>query len=261
MDIKSITDTIFNLQETMYPLVCNEYKDSEKIYAEINKLFRQILSGILPAAEFWCDGQEKPKSEFIWAINPYIPAEVLSSDSLTSVALLQNDELIIGVHFNWHQRTTATGETGGGGAYIFEEQLLVPEKKLGPDSFTMEFTPDYWANRDHWDEAAKFFQKFRPLFIELRKNIETRESFNRVPKNIEWGIMKVIRGEYDYIYAIMFSYPQIAAIIAVFEQAGGVCTDFSGGKEKLFAGEELFCSNKLIHSEFILLAKQYVFTH
>ena len=199
------------------------------------------LSAILPEAKFWFKGEEKPDAGLSWIVSIF--DYELMAPATTSVALLQEDELLLGILGNFTQLEMIAGERGGG-AWMESEEFKVGKNELSDKSSNMQFFP----GKGTMDSTQK------SLLNTFRKKFNIQSRVNRVEQCISYNMSLVARGAMDFSLGLNFSYPDIAAVVCIVEQAGGVVSDFSGGKSKLFAGEEYFCSNPIIHSQFIELA-------
>ncbi|MDP1802125.1 MAG: inositol monophosphatase family protein [Bacteroidota bacterium] len=279
MDIKLITDGIFNLEQILIPAIINEQekkpkKDGERFdpkkqkteEAEDNKIISSVLKPILlkelttifPNADLWIKGDGLPerKSEFVWVVSPYV--QRLMGLTYTSIALQKNDELLIGVFFNWRDQKIVTGEKGLG-ANVFDESLKVSDQAIHPESSYIYYLPDMSGGKEEKEKFMLFFSMYKQIFDKIQKMAsDTRPAYNAVMENVAGSIIRVAGGTLDLTWAANFDYTDVAAAIAVVEEAGGICTDFRGGKEKLYTGEELFCSNKAIHATFLEIAKEHL---
>lgn len=273
MNIKDITDQVFAyLEDKIYLTIVEEWnklgkagkaspvtdknphrqlemdnlirrQHNEQIVALIRPMLETQLSTIVPEAGFWFSGSPPPSTALKWVVSPW-QNEPLSS-GLVSVALQKEDELLMGILANLSAIRVATGEQGGG-AYEQDTALKVNKHLLTNRS----------RNVQCFIEKRVSKMPYAPLIQALRRTYNVPVQVNTVAANISVFNTQVAKGELDFTLGCHFHYPDMAASVCIAEQAGGVVTDFSGGREKLFSGKEFFCSNPLIHQQFMELAKQ-----
>lgn len=245
MDIKTLTDRVFDLHPLLYRHAYSELSQPEEtatqnISERLRPLLEKELHAILPVADYWFRQQPRPVcSKYTWVISPYIQRPM--GTTYTSIALLQNDTLLIGVVFDYETWQIVTGEKGDG-AYRFDKKLQVSRQPLQAQS-------TYWAFPNLTEPLLTIKEPER--IQRLTRNVRTRPVYNRTVENLATALINVASGRLDFTYAENFVYPDVAAAICIIEAAGGRCTDFSGSTEKLFSGKELFGSNSAIHEVFM----------
>lgn len=273
MNVKDIADQVFNyLEDKIYLTIVEKWNElgeagkaspvteenpyrqleienlirrqhNEQIIALIRPMLEAQLSTIVPEAGFWFSGSPPPATALKWVVSPW-QNEPLSS-GLVSVALQKEDELLMGILANLSAIRVATGEQGGG-AYEQDTALKVNKHLLSNRSRNVQFLMEKRISK----------MPYAPLVQALRRTYNVPVQVNTVAANISVFNTQVAKGELDFTLGCHFHYPDMAASVCIAEQAGGVVTDFSGGREKLLSGEEFFCSNPLIHRQFMELAKQ-----
>lgn len=276
MNIKDITDQVFSyLDETVLPQVIELFSSNkftaEKKQLELEEpnvhknmaqkallqkrqnaeiaqlsgsLLRTALSKILQEAAFWFKADARPENELQWVVSPF--EYHLMAPATVSVALQQADELLMGIWCDLSNAKITTAELGGG-SWQANQELTVRKEKLSKTSQSMQFTfrREDGSRRKYGSEAV----------YQLKKEYEFTSMANDLDEQMANHIIYVASGKLDFTVGNDFSYPDIAAAISIVEQAGGLVTDFSGGKEKLYAGEEFFASNKIIHEQFMDVVK------
>jgi myo-inositol-1(or 4)-monophosphatase len=210
--------------------------------ALIRPLLEDQLKAIVPEAGFWFSGSPPPATALKWVVSPWQNEPMASG--LVSVALQKGDELLMGILANLSAIRVATAAQGSG-AHEETTALKVNEHLLTSQS----------SNVQCFIEKRVTETPYAPLIRALRRMYNIPVQVNTVATNISVFNTKVAKGELDFTMGYHFHYPDIAASVCIAEQAGGVVTDFSGGKEKLLGGEEFFCSNPRIHQQFMELVK------
>lgn len=219
--------------------------ENEKIAEAIMKICEKELSAILPKVAFWVKGKLCPTASMVWVINPF--SATLMGGMNIGVALLEKDELRMGLLWDLKNQLMYSA-VAGEGASNGNHPISVASRRLSAESRAMNYVIG---------TERKLSSHHASLITALRKKFGYALFINTLEENICETICAVACGEDDFSYGYgLFQYPAIAAAICIAEQAGAVITDFSGGREKLFAGEEFFCSNKSIHLQFLELVKE-----
>ncbi|HRP55541.1 inositol monophosphatase family protein [Agriterribacter sp.] len=237
----TVTDSNPNRQVEIHNLIRRQHND--QIVTFIRPLLENQLKAIVPEAGFWFSGSPPPGTTLKWVVSPWQNEPMASG--IVSVALQKGDELLMGILANLSRIRVATAAQGSG-AHEENTALKVNERLLTSQS----------SNVQCFIEKRITETPYAPLVRVLRHTYNIPVQVNTVASNISVFNTDVARGELDFSMGYHFHYPDIAASVCIAEQAGGVVTDFSGGKEKLLGGEEFFCSNPLIHRQFMELAKQ-----
>lgn len=274
-DIELLTNQVFDLSQPLLSLINEELAQNENVpgttdlgllevererqnsalFKKTKDFFQTELNRIYPQAGIWFKHSSKPEQEYLWVVSPFVFN--LMGHTFSSVALQQEDTHLLGVYFDWKELKIVTGEKGGG-ANIFEKTLRVSSRELNENSNYVQYVPSISAGGLHKEKAMAFLIRTKKLFEDFRSPIKTRHAVNSIMENVPGAMIQIASGTMDFTYAAHFDYPDVAACVAIVEEAGGLCTDFSGGKDKLYLGEELFCSNKLIHTEFLQKAKKHL---
>lgn len=260
VNIKAVTDTVFTLCEKLYAQVdgysaahadmfhFQDASDMEQKELALMKAFGHItqpllaaqLKAAVPEAAFWWKGESKPGSEYVWVVSPAVYR--FMHCAYTAIALMQHDELLLGLHLNYLASTITTGERGDGAA-TFQEIHKVNERELSTDA---SYLIHHAKEVKLFPEMAQYkrYQKFT-------ESVSSRPAYNNVVENLSSSMIGVASNHLDFVMGSSFDFIDVAAAVGIVESAGGVVTDFSGTKEKLFSGAELFCSNRKIHEQFM----------
>ncbi|HRO46092.1 inositol monophosphatase family protein [Agriterribacter sp.] len=272
MDVKYITDEVFNfLDRTALPRILDMFGSEafagekqrlrtqepnphqwierqaalqKEQNAQVADLTRSLLSaslpGILPEASLWFKGDGRPANELLWVVSPFEFA--LMAPATVSIALQQADDLLMGILCTVTETEVSitTGEKDDG-SWTEDRKLTVNQHTLSSASANMQFMLT----------GNKLPENCSGRLLSLRKQYAISTMTNNRSENISHYMNSVANGSIDFCLGFNFSYHDIAAAICIVEQAGGIVTDFSGGRKKLYSGESFFCSNKAIHRQFM----------
>ena len=206
----------------------------------LRSLLDSFLSGLLPGASLWFKGDERPENELLWVVSPFEFA--LMAPATVSVVLQQADNLLMGILCTVTETgvSITTGEKDDG-SWTGDRKLAVNTHTLSSTSANMQFI----LTRN------KLAGNCSGRLLRVRRQYDISTMTNNLSENISHHICAVANGSLDFCLGFDFSYHDIAAAICIVEQAGGIVTDFSGGREKLYSGKSFFCSNKTIHRQFM----------
>lgn len=260
VDIKAVTDVVFSLCEDLYTRI-EEYSSAqaglfnmsgsdrmEQRELEIIEAFGAVTQPLLaaqlhatvPSAAFWWKGEPQPGSALTWVVSPAVYRFMRCA--YTSIALMQDNELLLGLHLNYLESTITTGEKGDGAA-TFQEVHVIKDAPLSEEA----------AYLIHHTREVKVFPHMEQYkhFRRFTETVSSRPAYNNVIENLPGSIMGVAANRLDFTMGTGFDFPDVAASVCIAESAGGKVSDFSGTSGKLLSGDELFCSNPQIHKQFI----------
>lgn len=210
---------------------------------------QKYLPAILPKASLWFKGETKPNTDLFWVISPY-EHPIVGSPTIC-IALQKADKLLMGYLIEMETEYSIWGVEGEGAtksnlAFIIGENEITKKTSRvyaqlikGGGKFKNDSSNFYGI-------INAFAHKYRPGSI-----------YDKVNEGINLAMCNMAQGQFDFVTGIDVCYHDIAIGICIVEQAGGIVTDFSGSKEKLFTGEEFFASNKIIHRQFMKIAKNF----
>ena len=159
-----------------------------------------------------------------------------------SVALVDNDDPIIGVVYEINLDECFSA-TKGGGAFLNGDPIRVSTQKNMDRALIATGFPynDY-----------SLLPKYMLIFEYL---IRTATGVRRLGSAAA-DLAYVACGRFEFFFEYSLKHWDVAAGILLVTEAGGVVTDFSGGKEYLF-GKQMLASNAAMADEAEKLMKEY----
>ena len=227
-----------------------ETKGLNDFVTEIDKLCEQKivrhLEKLLPESGFITEEgtSEKVGKEFNWIIDPldgttnfihgFFPCAV-------SIALKQNDEIILGVVYEVGLDECFYAWKDGG-SWLNEKRNRVSPTSILKDSLLATGFP---------------YHEFKPLdkYIDLLKYLTKNTQGIRRLGSAATDMAYVACGRFDGFYEYNLKSWDVAAGIVLINEAGGNICDFSGGNNYLF-GKEIIATNNKIFSEFSSVVKK-----
>jgi myo-inositol-1(or 4)-monophosphatase len=213
-------------------------KESEKRLAE-------ELSVIIPGSTFIAEEGtvEQSKAEYTWIIDPldgttnYIHHLPVYS---ISIALMHNDELVLGIVYEINNKECFYAWKGGG-AFLNDERIRVSERSSLEQSLMATGFP--YHDYEKLDGYLKL----------LRASMKKTRGIRRLG-SAAVDLAYVACGRFDGFFEYGLNPWDVAAGALIVKEAGGLVSNFSGGNDFLFKKEIVACSNQ-INSEFIALVK------
>ena len=159
-----------------------------------------------------------------------------------SIALMEKDELILGVvhELNFDECFYAWKD---GGAFMNDKSIHVSEIKKLSDSLLATGFPYYDYGR-----MAEYMQ----VFDHFMRNTHGLRRLGSAAADLAY----VACGRFEAFYEYGLNAWDVAAGALIVKEAGGIVTDFSGGKDFVF-GKELIASNSLVNEEMYGVIKSY----
>ena len=227
----------------MQELAALQQEHNKKIAARCTELLMPCLQKIVPDASVWLKGDQRTGDKLFWVVSPF--EFKLMAPATISIALQEEDELQLGVLAIFSINgdgiiNIITGEKNKG-SWNDMEQYKVNDHSLSEKSMGMQIRP----------EGARLLPIHYVKLASLSKVWNIPTFVNRLAQNAAYYIIDVASGNADFCLGLDCPYHDIAAAICITEQAGGIVTDFEGGKEGLYSGNSFFCSNPKIHKEFM----------
>jgi myo-inositol-1(or 4)-monophosphatase len=203
--------------------------------------FVDQLSKILPTAGFIAEeGTNSKKGEvYNWVIDPLDGTTNFVHGIpifCTSVALLQNNELLVGVIFD-PSRNEVFYAWKGGGAWLNFKRIYVTEENDFSKSFVVTGFP--------YEHDGKLNQNFEIL----KHLIENTAGIRRLG-SAALDLAYVACGRFDVFYEYGLNAWDVAAGAIIVKEAGGEVTDFSSEYDFVF-GKQILATNGKIHKEYI----------
>ncbi|MEM5948004.1 inositol monophosphatase family protein [Spirochaetia bacterium 38H-sp] len=180
------------------------------------------------------------KSEFTWVIDPLDGTNNYSRDFPyygVSIALLQNNVTILGVVYN-----TVCGELfyaeRGKGAYLNETRIQVSDTKRIKDSLIITgfYQTQSKAVLKNLDVVKAFFQEG---ILGLRRT-----------GSAALDLCQIAAGRADIFWEPILNAWDFKAGELIVQEAGGMCTDYSGNTLPL-AKSTIVATNKILHKKAI----------
>ena len=211
------------------------------------KKFIEKLSKLIPEAGFIAEESEdlKPADEWNWIIDPldgttnYIFGLPFYC---TSVALVRNDELQVGVIYDpTHQELFSAWKDGG--AFLNREKIRVSTKGNVKQSLIATGIP-----YDDFGRAQKFLNLLNHLMLESK-------GIRRIG-SAALDLAYVACGRFDSFYEYGLNPWDVAAGALIVKEAGGQVSEFNG-KENYIFGQDILASNQCTHQEMLSIIQAY----
>lgn len=206
---------------------------------EAEAMFVKFLGELLPEAGFIAEEgtSDKQGTEYNWIIDPLdgttnylygIPVYC------TSVALMQNDELVLGVIFD-PERDECFAAAKGQGATLNGRPISVSqERKLEYSLLATGFPYD--------DQGRE--KDFMNILVDINKATRGIRRLGSAAIDMAYVACGRLEGFYEYGLQAW----DCAAGAVIIREAGGAVSDFSG-KDNFMDDRTLICSNKHIHAD------------
>ena len=205
------------------------------------KLIVEGLQQLLPEAGFITEEKTVKDSgaSLRWIIDPldgttnFIHGIPLFA---VSIALQQDDDLLIGVVYEVNLDECFSAYKGGG-AFMNGKKISVTDTLLLRNALCATGFP--YSSFPHVD---RYFNTLRYLF-------QNSHGIRRLG-SAAVDLAYVACGRIDAFFEYNLNAWDVAGGALIVQEAGGSVTDFSGGSNFVF-GKELIASNKLVHAEFL----------
>jgi myo-inositol-1(or 4)-monophosphatase len=212
---------------------------------ESEKRLVEELSVIIPGSTFIAEEGtvEQSRGEYTWIIDPldgttnYIHHLPVYS---VSIALMHNDELVIGIVYEINSNECFYAWKGGG-AFLNEQRIRVSQRNSLEQSLMATGFPyhDYSQLNNYMKLLRESMQKTRGI---------------RRMGSAAVDLAYVACGRFDGFFEYGLKPWDVAAGALIVKESGGLVSNFSGGNDFLFK-EEIVACNNLIHKEFSALVK------
>ncbi len=210
-----------------------------------------IVNGLLdliPEAAFHTEEAttERTSAEYTWVIDPLdgttnfihgVPCFAVS------IALLQNNEPIVGVVYEINQNEMFTAVKGGG-THLNGIQIHVSNCENVSESLIGTGFPYYDYH-------------LMDRYLELFKHLMQHSRGLRRPGSAATDLAYTAAGRFDSFYEYSLSPWDVAAGVLLVREAGGAVTNFDGGDDAIFT-EEIVASNGRVHEEMLALVQKYM---
>ena len=237
---ESIKETDIEFKGRTNDLVSRADKEAERIFVE-------ALEQLIPDAGFIAEEGTSTKkgNRFNWIIDPLdgttnylygIPCYC------TSVALIDEDGLVLGVIYDPERNECFSAAKGHGAALNGEPIRVSRQKDLSKSLIATGFPYD---NRGRQREYLDILEK-------VNRNTRGIRRLGSAALDLAY----VACGRFDAFYEYGLHPWDCAAGALIIQEAGGQVTDFKGEGNYLF-GKSILASNELIHSDMLQLTKNW----
>lgn len=159
-----------------------------------------------------------------------------------SIAVAEGDEIVVGLVYDPMKDETFTA-THGGGAYLNGEPITTSKvSKLGNALLATGFPYD---RRQRADEYLALFRQFMGSAQDIRRG-----------GSAALDLCYVGAGRCDGFWEQRLHAWDVAAGSLIVREAGGTTTNFGGGDLDIW-GNEILCSNGLIHDEMVAVCGEW----
>lgn len=230
-----------NIQEKkLHDFVTEVDKTSEQMIVE-------RLQKLIPNAGFIAEENDNAKktTEWLWFIDPldgttnFIHNLPLFS---ISIALMHNDELVLGVIYepNFNEMFYAWKN---GGAWMNNQQINVSKTTSLNNSLLATGFPfhDY-----------SLLEQYISFLKYTIKHTRGLRRLGSAALDLAW----VACGRFDGFYEYGLKPWDVAAGVCIVSEAGGHTTDFNNGRNFIF-GQEIISTNGLIHQELVAAIRKF----
>lgn len=209
------------------------------------KLLVEGLSKLLPEAGYIAEeGTRTDRGEiYNWIIDPIdgttnfihgVPPHAIS------IALMENDKIVVGVIYELCGKELFSSSLGGG-AYLNGEQIYVSKTPTVGDSLVSTGFP--YSNFER-------MQQYMKLFMHLTHNSAGLRRHGSAATDLAY----VAAGRFDAFFEYDLKPYDVAAGVLLVTEAGGKVADFAGGENYIF-GREIVATNGIIFDEFMIPTK------
>jgi myo-inositol-1(or 4)-monophosphatase len=222
-----------------------EYKDVNNVVSyvdkETEKLIVEKLNKILPEAGFITEEGTAETSDYNslnWIIDPLDgTANFIHGlpNYSTSLALVEGKKPLVGVVMNICTNEIYSAWSGGG-AWCNGKQIHVSKvAHLGQSLLATGFPYYKFENQDK--------------YLKILESLMQKTHGLRRMGSAAIDLAYVAKGHFDGFYEYNLNSWDMAAGILLVEEAGGICSDFSGGDNHLFGGD-IVCGS-VVHGELL----------
>jgi len=260
MNLELLTKQVANLSRAVGNYIKNEIKNldpSDIKHKGVNDFVTYVdhtsenrlvaeLGKLLPEAGFIAeeDSSHKKQEKFNWIIDPldgttnFVHGIPLYS---ISIALVKREQIVSGVIFEINQHECFYAWQNGG-AYLNGHKIEVSKTNLLKESLVATGFPYTDFSR---------IDAYNEVFLYLMKNSHGIRRLGSAAVDLAY----VACGRFDTFYEYGLHSWDVAAGALIVEEAGGIVTDFNGGR-KFLAEREIIASNPNIHNEFLELVRK-----
>lgn len=261
MKLKELVSQVVNLSKEVGNYILNERKSfdpaktEEKSFNNLvsyvdktaEQMFIKGLNTLLPEAGFIAEESEDiyRKENYNWVIDPLDGTTNFIFNLpffCTSVALMQNEKVVLGVIFD-PVHNECFYATIGEGAFLNGLPIKV--------SKTKELIRSLVATGFPYDDFNRVEE-----YIHFLGTLTQKTKGIRRLGSAALDLAYVACGRFDTFYEYGLNAWDVAAGALIVKEAGGLTTDFKNGDDYIF-GEEILTGNKNIHHEMLKEIQAY----
>lgn len=258
--LKSITGQVINLslecgnfirqESAVFDYSKVELKSKNNLVSYVDKqsekMIVQGLQKILPKAGFLTEEGTiaTDSNQLKWIIDPldgttnFVHGLPIFS---TSIALIDGDELLVGVIYEVNKDECFSAYKDGG-AYLNGKQISVSKiDKLNESLLATDFIYNKFENMEKYFNVLKYFMQ----------NAHSIRRLGSAAVNLAY----VAAGRFEGFFEYNLNAWDVVAGAIIVKEAGGFVTDFSNG-DKFVYKKEIIAGNQ-IHGEMIEVIKKY----
>ncbi|MBN2164883.1 MAG: inositol monophosphatase [Marinilabiliaceae bacterium] len=254
LQLKELCDKVVDLARKTGQIIKNERNNStlnieskgkNDFVTHIDKLSEKLiiegLQSFLPQSGFIAEENTKSnKGEiFNWIIDPIDGTTNFIhglSPHAISIALMQNDEIVIGVIYELGLDECFYSYKGGN-AFLNGKKISVSTNKTIADSLIATGFP------------YTQYERIKPFMKTLEHFMHKSHGIRRLG-SAATDLAYVACGRFDGFYEYNLNAWDVAAGAFLVQQAGGKVSDFYGSNNYIF-GKELVASNTIVFDEFL----------
>lgn len=206
------------------------------------------LSQIVPEAGFIAEEQTRTDrgEHYNWIVDPIDGTTNFIHGMppfAISIALMEDDKIVVGVVFELFAEELFTAWLGGG-AYLNGEPIHTTKAQSVPEALVATGFP--YSN----------FTRLEPYMLTLRHFMEHSHGVRRIG-SAATDMAYVAAGRFDAFYEYDLKPYDVAAGCILVTEAGGKLADFSGGTDYIF-GREMVATAPALHDDFMVVVKKHL---
>lgn len=260
-NITNGVDYVLNTSIKHRTLIEGKYLNLTKV--SIEEEFIKSFKSLIFNSPAWKEQQiDKPQEEYVWILSVHTP---LFDNNIISIALEHFTEgIVLGMVWESNAGCLFIGEKAFEGCCFIDPNFVQTEITISDTSIenlkSLTYVlPDYTELPEELKEKSAYrkylFNDKLPIAKLMHSNSGNSKWITNV-KSVPAQIMNLAKNSTGFVFASEFDYIDVAAAIFIYEHSGGRVTDLDGNKTNVLNGTKLFCSNKLLHTQFMKLAEK-----
>lgn len=187
-------------------------------------------------------GEEEGSSEYLWVVDPLdgtINYARNIEEYAVSIALLKNEEVILGVIFQPTLDQMFVAEKGKGAQLNGKPITVTGETELANCLAATDNTSKLEARHRNFEILPKVADAVRHV---------------RIFGSTSLHLARIAQSQLDFYYKVRFNYWDIAAGILILQEAGGIITDMQG-RPLTRKSQTILAGTSAIHAKALALLK------